>query len=304
MAELRLPIQITYDTKGTTPLADVIAALQAADTAIQDAISLLPSLIDGVHIERSQINVRSLSQESPLRELFMVALIVAFQDDLKTEVPPVLEDLFRVNIPDSYDSLVTVVTMIVLFYGASFLKDAAVKAVEDGALRQKLDNIVAQLSANTGKSPEEIGKILDAKYGKPATGKRLAKAVQRFFIPSQREGGVPISFDRELVEPAVIREIPFADELDEKEDFERYESHNDVTLEIHAQDKDKINTGWAAVPKGISENRLRMKLIEPVTAQDIWTKDTIKGDITIVSKLTGDGYVPTEIHLTRIHSDS
>ncbi|MER8505114.1 hypothetical protein, partial [Mesorhizobium sp. M1142] len=78
----------------------------------------------------------------------MVSLIVAFQDDLKTEIPPMLEDLFKVNIPDSYDSLVTVVTMIVLFYGASFLKDAAVKAVEDGALRRKLDNIVDQLDTS------------------------------------------------------------------------------------------------------------------------------------------------------------
>ncbi|MER9677564.1 hypothetical protein, partial [Mesorhizobium sp. M0208] len=156
MAAINLPIQITYDTRGSTPLVDVIAALQAADIAIQDAVSLLPSLIDGVHIERSQINVRSLSQESPLRELFVVSLIVAFQDDLKTEIPPMLEDLFKVNIPDSYDSLVTVVTMIVLFYGASFLKDAAVKAVEDGALRRKLDNIVDQLGSGLI-DPEDEG---------------------------------------------------------------------------------------------------------------------------------------------------
>ena len=68
---------------------------------------------------------------------------------------------------------------------------------------------------------------------------------------------------------------------------------NDVTLEIHAQDKDKINVGWAAIPKGLSESRLKMKLVDPVTSADLWTKNTVKGDITIVSKLTGDGYVPS-----------
>ncbi|WP_195763178.1 hypothetical protein [Aminobacter sp. MDW-2] len=231
----------------------------------------------------------------------MVALIVAFQDDLKTEIPPMLEDLFKVDIPDSYDSLVTVVTMIVLFYGASFLKDAALKAVENGSLERKFQNMVAQLSSNTGKTEDEIRKILDAKYGRHGPVKRLVKAVQGFFIPSQREGGAPILFDRERIEPEVIREIPYSEEFSAKEDFERYESHSDVTIEIHAQDKDKINTGWAAVPKGISDARLRMKLVEPVTAQDIWTKDTIKGDITVVSKLTANGYVAAEIHLTRVH---
>jgi hypothetical protein len=301
MAELILPLRITYDTRRSTPLPDVIAALQAADAAIHDAVSLLPSLIDGIHIERTQINVRSLSQESPLRELFAVALIVAFQDDLKAEIPPLIEELLKVNIPDSYDSLVTIVTMIVLFYGAAFLKDAAVKAVENGALRHQLENIISQLAENTGKSPDEIRKILAAKYGKPATVKRLAKAVAGFFIPSQREGGIPIAFDRKRIEPEVIKEIPYAEEFSEKEDFERYESHSNVTLEIHAQDKDKINTGWAAIPKGLSESRLRMKLVEPVTVGDIWTKETVQGDVTIVSKLTGDGYVPSEIHLLHVH---
>lgn len=302
MAEINLPLLITYNTRGVTPIADVIGALQAADVAIEDAISILPSVIDGLHIERSQINVRSLSQESPLRELFALTLIVAFQDDLKTEIPPLIEDLFKVNIPDSFDSLVTVVTMIVLFYGAAFLKDVAVKAAEDGALRQQVKNLMAQLAANTGKSEEEIRKIFDAKYGKPTTVKRLTKAVQKFFVPSQREGSIPIIFDRNQISSEVIREIPYPEEFTAKEDFERYQSHNDVVLDVHAQDKDKSSSGWAAVPNGISKNRLRMRLIEPVTVGDIWNKDSVKGDITIVSKLTADGYVPSEIHLIRVHN--
>lgn len=303
MASIHVPLSITYDTRGTTPLADVIAALQAADIAINDAVSLLPTFVDGLHIERSQINVRSLSQESPLRELFLVALIVAFQDDLNSEIPPMIEDLLKVNIPDSYDSLVTVVTMIVLFYGAALLKDAATKVVEDSALRRQVNNLIAQLALRTGKTEDEIRRALDVKYGKPGPVKRLAKAVHGFFLPSQREGGVPITFDRDTVGSETIREIPYADEFDEKQDFEKYQSHNGVLLEIHAQDRDKINTGWAAIPIGISESRLRMKLVEPVTVHDLWTKDTIKGDVTIVLKLTGDGYVPSEIHLTRVYPD-
>lgn len=55
MVEFRVPLSIVYETSGATPIMDVVAALQAADAAIQDAISLLPSLIDGVQIEQSQI---------------------------------------------------------------------------------------------------------------------------------------------------------------------------------------------------------------------------------------------------------
>lgn len=301
MAEIRLPLSIVYDTKGTTPIGDVIASLQAAETAIEDAISLLPSLIPGVHVENSAINVRLLSQESPLRELFALTLIVAFQDDLKTEIPPMLEKLFDITISDQYDSIVTVTTMIVLFYGAAFLKDAAVKTVENGALRRQVDELIDQMSEATGMSQERVRAVFEAKYSKPGPVKRLAKAVKGFFIPTQREGGVPVIFDRSRVERDVIREVPYPSEFKDKEDFERYTPHYGATLEIHAQDRDKINTGWAAVPAGITDKRLRMKLVEPITATDLWNRDSVKADIIVVSKLTADGYIPSEIQITRIH---
>lgn len=302
MAEINVPISITYHTTGVTPIADVIAALQAADAAIQDAISLLPSFSPGLQIEYSQVNVRVLSQESPLREILLVTLLATFQHDLTAEIPPMLEDIFKIKIPDSYDSLVTVVTMIVLFYGAAFLKDAATKATEDGALRHQLRSLIRELSKQTNRTEEEIKKILDAKYGKPSTVKSIARIVRGFFLPSQREGGVPITFDRDVVHSDVIREIPNPNEFSEDNDFERYEPYNNVILDIHAQDRDKTSTGWAAVANGITDKRIKVRLVEPVTTADIWNRDRVNADITIVSKLTAYGYIPCEIQITRINN--
>lgn len=300
MAEIRLPLSITYDTRGLTPIGDVITALQAAEIAIEDAVSLLPSLLPGLHIENSSIHVRSISQESPLRELFALTLIAAFQDDLKTEIPPMIEKLFEIKISEQYDSIVTVTTMIVLFYGAAFLKDAAAKALENGALRRQVDTLIAQMSEATGMSEDLVRAVFDAKYSKPGPVKRLAKAVKGFFVPTQREGGVPVIFDRSKIDRDVIREVPYPQEFKDKEDFERYTPRYGATLEIHAQDKDKINTGWAAVPHGITDRRLRMKLVDPVTASDLWNRDHVTADIILVSKLTADGYVPSEIQITKI----
>jgi len=300
MAEISLPLSITYQTKGVTPISDVIEALQSADAAIRDAVALLPSILDGVQVERTNINVRSLTQESPLRELFFVTLFIAFQGDLESEIPPMLEEIFKVNIPDSYDSIITLLTMIILFYGAAFVKDASVKAVENGALRKQLDLMINQIAKRTGKTEAEVKAYLDAKYSEPGPVKRLTKTVRGFFIPSQREGGVGIDFDREKVRPEVIREVPVAESYDEKGDLEKYQSFEAIELEIHAQDRDRLSTGWAAVPKGICENRLKMKLMEPVRAEDLWTKDTVSGNITVVSKLTAAGYQPSEIHLTQV----
>lgn len=302
MPTVSVPLSITYKTDENTPIPDVIAALQAADVAITDAVSLLPSLIDGLHIEHQRISVRALTQESPLRELFLVTLLVAFQDDLKSEVPPMIESLLGADIPDNYDSIVTVMTMTVVFYGAAFVKDALSRSVEDHALRNQVNALVDNLAARTGKTPDEVRAVLDAKYGKPSTMKRLTRSVSGFFRPVQREGAKPVVFDREVVPQETVAAVPYLPD-EGGPDLERYASHSGITLHVHAQDRDRAKKGWAAVPDGLHDKRLRMKLVEPVTANDLWQRNVVNGDIVLVSKATSDGYVPVEIQLTRINPD-
>ena len=52
--------------------------------------------------------------------------------------------------------------------------------------------------------------------------------------------------------------------------------------------------------KGLNDKRLKMKVMEPLSASSLWGRDTVFGDVVIVSKLTPDGFVPSEIHLTSI----
>lgn len=301
MAELNVPLTISYETEGLTPISDVIAALQGADAAIRDAVALLPSLIDGIEIQRSTVNIRSVTQESPLKELIVVGIIAVLQSELSHPVSSAIEEMFGIDIPDKYNSIVTIVTMVVLFYGAAFMKDAAVKAVEDGALRRKLNQLADDIASRTGKTRDEILKILDAKYGTPSASKRLIALVSNFFSPSKKPETAPVVFDGDRVDEDTIREIPFQAELDEPEDLERYRHFKGVDIEIHAQDRDKAKTGWACVPVGISGERIRMKIIEPLKSSDVWNRDKIVGDITVISKMTPDGYVPSEVHLTSIH---
>ncbi|BDA85015.1 hypothetical protein Sa4125_25570 [Aureimonas sp. SA4125] len=89
-------------------------------------------------------------------------------------------------------------------------------------------------------------------------------------------------------------------EIKDDQPFERFNSYGGVELEIHAQDRDRNAIGWAAIPRGVSEKRLKMRLMEPVSASDIWNRDVVRADITVISELTSQGFEPVEIHLTRI----
>lgn len=303
MAEIRLPLSIIYETQGVTPVADVIFALQATDAITRDAVSLLPSLIDGLKIEKSSLNVRALTQESPLRELFFISLFVTYQDELVSEVPPMLEDLFNIAVPDKYDTIVTVAFLAVAFYGAGIAIDAVKKAFTDSLPRQKYEELIAVLASETGKPASDIRAILDAKFGQPAAVKRVVKAAKNLFRPSQTDKNAAVLFDRDRVPPDLIRQIPYPGDSDKPVDFDRYKPFEKIKLDIHAMDRDRGATGWAAVADELSDKRLKVKVMEPLTPSALWGREAVVADGVLVSKLTSDGFVPSEIQITSVHDE-
>lgn len=104
--------------------------------------------------------------------------------------------------------------------------------------------------------------------------------------------------DRKSIDQETVREVPYTSANDKPSDFDRYKPMDNVELKIHATDWDKSATGWAVIVPAIGERRLKMKLIDPVSPNQIWGRDHVTADIVLVSKLTSDGYQPFEIHLT------
>lgn len=300
---IHLPLSIVYDTGIPSRVEDVIASLSAANAISADAASLLPSLVDGLIVGQCSLNVRTLTEGS-LREALFLALLVTYQSELSEEVPPMLEDLFKLTVSDKYDTLVTVVFLVVLFYGAGLAVDVAKKTFTDSLPRAKLNELIDLLSLETGKPSSDIRRMVEARFQKPAAAKRLVSQSKKFFQPSQRDGHAPVIFDRDEVPRETIREIPYQGESDKDHDFDRYEPHEGINLDIHAQDKDKGATGWAAVAEGISEKRLKLRVVDPVQPTDLWQRDRVRADVVIVSKITSDGYTPSEIQVTAVYPET
>jgi len=300
MAEIHLPLSITYETNGVTPISDVIASLKATETIINDAVSLFPSLIDGLRIEKSSLNVRTLSQESPLREILILSIFVTFQEELEQEVPALIEDMFKISVNDQYDTMLTVAFLVVAFYGAGLAVDAVKKTFSDSLPRAKFEDLIGVLADETGKPKSEIREIIETRFAKPASLKRLVSSAKRVFLPSQRERNVPVVFDRDRIPSETIRDIPYVGEAEEGTDFDRYKPMYDVQLELHAQDRDRSATGWAAVAKEITRRRLKVKVLDPVEPSEMWGRDSVRANIVLVSKLTSDGYQPAELHIIEI----
>lgn len=301
--QINFPVKIEYGTAARVPISDVIDSLTAVRQILEDGSASLGSIVPDLDVQKVQISVRQISQESPLREIFLVTLFITFQKDLEAEVPRAIETFTGVHVSDDYRTMVVLASLMTVYYGLSFAKDAVSKMVTDTILRSALDEVIEELSKITTIDAGQIRKILRKKYVGKRRLKSLAIAAIKFLRPSKEQSNAPIEFDDRRIEPRLIEESPRQFELEEALSRERYRSHSDVPLEIHAQDKDRETAGWAAVPKGIEKRRLKMKLVDGVSPEQLWNKDEVKADVVIKYRQSGETFEPYEIHLTRIKDD-
>jgi hypothetical protein len=293
---------VRYLTNDPVPIREIIESLQGTETILNEMARLLPSFVDGLKVEKIEIKVREIAQESPLRELFLVALFMGFQKQLEEEVPNLITDTTGIIIPDRFDTLVTVLALIVVFYGTGALKDLVFGVGPAGASENQLNGLIKELSVTVGRTEESIREVLSKRYGDKSMWRRLANATSKFFSPSKHQDSAAIEVNDRLFSREIVADVPADYLVDHESDTQPSRNFSAVRLEMHAQDRDHAGRGWAAIANGISQKRLRVKLMDDVSSQEIWGHDVVTGDITVVYDRVGTELVPNEIHLHRVTS--
>lgn len=297
---VEIPFEVTYQTPNIVQLEDVIDGLISAKLLIEEGGYNLGHLVPGLQIEQVQVGIRSITQESPLRELLLVAIFVAGQKDLEHEVPALVEQLMGTPVPENFKTLLTLSVLVALFYGIGYVKDLVTHISTDSNVKKQLDAIIKDLSGRTGKTEDEVRKFLDQHYKPKSKIKTLAAMAVRFFKPSKSQSNAPIMINDREISKDVISDIPANYLYEEVIEAETSRQFPRVELELHAQDRDREASGWAAVPKGISDKRLKMRLVDGVSPNELWGRDQIYGNVIVKYKRVGTDMVPTEIHLTRV----
>lgn len=298
---VEIPFNVVYDVENATSLEDVIQGLISIKLLIEEGGHNLPHFVPGLQVERVQVNVTAITQQSPLREILLVGIYLAVQKDLEKEVPKMIEIITGTQPPEEFKTILTLSVLIVIFYGAAYVKDLLVAAKTDNKLRKQMNAIIKDLAERTGNSEDYIKKFLDDRYMPKNRIKALAAAAFGFFRPSKAQNNSKIHINETLIDRPIIAEVPQEYAYEQIMHSENSEAHYGIELELHAQDRDRETSGWAAVPKGLSDKRIKMKLLDGVTPNELWGRNSIKGDIMIKFKRTGSEMTPTEIHLTRIH---
>jgi hypothetical protein len=297
---IEIPFEIRYETPNTVPIEDVIDGLISAKLLIEEGGYNLAHFVPGLQIEQVQVSIRSVTQESPLRELLLVALYAATQKDLEKEVPALFELVTGAPVPEQFKTLLTLSVLVAVFYGISYAKDLITHISTDSAVKRQLSALVEDIAGRTGRTTDQIKKLLDERYKPKSKIKLLAGVAFKFFKPSKAQSNAPIQVNDHQISTEIVSDVPSNYAYEKVLETESARTFSNVDLELHAQDKDKEASGWAAIPWGVSDKRLKMKLVDGVAPNELWRRDHIRGDIVVLYKRVGTELVPTEIHLTRV----
>lgn len=297
--ELTVPFRVEYKTENPVPIPEIVGSLLSLQMLLEEASSNLELFVPGLTIEKIDIRVEEISHGS-LKEVLFVGLFGVFQDELNQQLPELVKELMGVEMPENTHTLLTILVLVAIVYGADYVKTIVMNGAKETLTSAWKRNLIQDLAEKTGRTYEETQKILDEKYGKPTRIKRLADASVKFFRPSKRQGNAQIEVGNKRIEPRFIADTEADFVYEDASSAEKSQNFEAIRLQIHQMDLDRETSGWAAIPAGLHPKRLPMKLVDGVTAEQVWGSDEITADIVLISRRKGTDFVPSEIHVLKV----
>lgn len=307
MAEAVFRHEIEYPDNHGITLSEIAATLIAQEKLIPIALEALEKIYPGLSIEKVSIRF-DYAQSGSLKEALYVAVLTTYQKDLERAVPALIEHLIGVRVPDEYKSLVSVLSILFLYFAAKTISDKITKGRADestSAPTIKGDyNTYINIAAGKLDVPPRV--IEDA-VNATATSKRrgtLTRAAIDMFRPAKKGGpGRIVVPGLPDVSREAVAEFPDSAALADLEEGTEVDSFPDATLEIRATDRDKADRGWyGKLHAGpMSTSRLSLRLSPLVDREALAKRDTVKvGALVESRRLDDDTLKAIRIHVLNV----
>lgn len=285
--EVTLLHDIEYEVTEPVAVEDLIKSLEANARLMRNAGTLLTAIAPGLQIEPQRISVVRLSQDSPLKELLAFATVITYQKELEEEVPSLIEAITGFEVSDRYDTLVTVLVMLIAIYGISKAFETIFPGRDKGALDSAAGALLRRAARITGVAARRIHDAIEVLF----TGRHrraLVGASQRVFAPTRNQPSASIrsSTGDVLVSPAAVRDaqgaagIPY-DPEDEDAPNTVAEFHRDMRIIVHAMDRDRKRLGWAGHIPSLFDERIPMHLEKSLDPEALFGRGDITGDVLL-----------------------
>ncbi|MGL1920480.1 MAG: hypothetical protein OCD03_05605 [Hyphomicrobiales bacterium] len=289
-------------------VTDVANSLIANEQLVLEASKLLEKLFPSLEIDRVKVKFKSVSINSPLEETLWLTLYANYQEDLEKDVPVLIEDITGVEIPDKYDTLITILVILIAVYSIKYIS----KKIFEKDDKQKspsieisgnYNKVLIESSEITGIDVKDVEKTLINSYS-DKENLSLAKKSLELIAPAKKSGVGNLSGGGVEISEETIMSAPHDFEFEALEVEEALEEIEDIELVIHANDMDSAKKGWGAHIPSISSRRIRMQISPEIRLSKIYGKRKINGRIILQSKVDKKGEMkPYLIHLLELNED-
>lgn len=309
MSEMTFRHSIAYPNAAHPTLTDIANTFIAHEKLVVLLAELLERFLDGVEIKSIKIELER-AEVGSIYEHFLVALFLVFQKDLEKDVPDVIEALTGHRVDGRFDTLVTVLLFVLLFWGARYLGSRVMRksapeapTAVPPAIQGDYNTYVHIAADQLNISPEQLERAVE-KVAQGNKRQTLGRAAADLFRPAKRgSDGRIVAEGIPEVSPAAIAEFPNEAALADLGRDTEIEPYQNVVVEIRATDREKRAQGWAGIleVEGL-ERRVPIILFPTIDMTALAQCRRARVDAMVETKSIGeDERVPVRIHLIAVH---
>lgn len=300
--ELSIPHSVVYDFDGQASVAEIAKSLIAQDKLVRDSLEVLEHVFPDLSFEKPKVSVREVSHASPLRTILLTSVVAVYGPELGEDVPDILNTLFGVDVPDGYDSIVSVLVLLIAIYGVDRLwKKLGAEIKDIRALRADRARLLKQAADQASVTEDHLEEAIERVLSKRK--RSIMKAGADFFEPAKRHRARSVSVPGAEVGQDAIEAMPSDVDLAQYEPPREIEELERVVVHFRAHDLDR-DKAWAATIDEVSPNRRPLHLAPDVKPEQLFERSQVIADVLVTSELDNEGeYVPTLYYLQRVHDD-
>lgn len=311
--EFRIPSEITYDFDGRATVGEVAKSLVAQEKIFREALLVIEECFSEIEIEHVSVSVREVIQNSPLRHRLDGFILAAQSPGLTEDMPAdIIQTIFGIDVPDSYDSFVTLILLVVGLWGAEKVIQRLKRAKDEYEQRkmEERERILAEERRRLTEDAARLASIPEDQLVEAITkvlSKRqvtIGNQAMDLLGPARRHrakavkapGGAEIGSD-------AISALPSDIEMASHKPPTDTESYDGVTVKFYAHDLENPKK-WAASIAEVAEGRRALHLAPDIDAEGLFTRDKVKADVFVTSVLDSDGeYQPSVYYLARVYDE-
>lgn len=312
--EYHVPTQFTYEFEGRATVSEVAKALTAQEKLFREAILVLEECFPQLSVQQVSVVVREVTQNSPLRHRLEGILLAGVQQGLIDDMPvDLLQTLFGINVPDSYDSFVSVLILIVALWGAEKVLQRLKRAKDEyeqktldrreQALAEERHRLIEEASHKVHIPEDQLAEAVAAVLSKRKVS--VGNQSMDFLRPARRHNANAISTPggTEIGKEA-LSALPSDVEMADLRPPTQTEPYEGVTVKFFAHDRENPKR-WAASIAEVADGRRALHLAPDIDAEELFTRDRVKADVLVTSVLDNEGdYQPSVYYLARVYPEN